>query len=178
VLRVRYEAFVRVIERQKSGRLHYHLLVVLPFDARTGVCFEKFGENDYRSASPQLRSEWAYWRRTAKLYRFGRTELMPIRSTEEGIARYVGKYISKHHAVRKPEDRGVRLVEYSRGARLATTRYSWATDGAREWRRKVGRLASLIAASKKRDCIDYHELSEILGPRWAHVHRDRILALE
>ena len=177
VLRVRYEAFVRVIERQKSGRLHYHLLVVLPFDARSGVSFDGFGDGDYRSASPELRAEWAFWRATAKRFRFGRTELMPIRSTEEAIGRYVGKYIGKHHAHRRPEDRGVRLVEYSRGARQATTKFAWATDGARSWRSKVRVFSLIVAARHGREAISFSELSLLLGPRWAHRHRDFIAAL-
>ncbi|WP_052678194.1 rolling circle replication-associated protein [Escherichia coli] len=36
VLRERYQADIRVVERQKSGRIHYHLLVVIGEDIRTG----------------------------------------------------------------------------------------------------------------------------------------------
>lgn len=177
VLAERYSAFLRVFERQKSGRIHYHLLVVLPFDARTGVDFEAFGRDDYRSASAELRSEWAYWRRTAKAYGFGRTELMPVRSTEEGIGRYVGKYISKHHAVRKPEDRGIRLVDYSTGARMARTRFGWCSDGGAQWRAKVRLFAQIMGERYRVKIETIADLGAALGPRWAHHYRDMIVQL-
>lgn len=178
VLRVRYPlGFVRVFERQKSGRIHYHLLVVLPEDVRTGVDFDAFGRGDYRSASAYLRGEWSYWRKSAKAYGFGRTELMPVRSTEEGIGRYVGKYIGKHHAARKEEDKGVRLVEYSRGARTATTRFGWSSDNAAEWRAKVRLFAQITAARLGVEINDLADLTSYLGPRWAYHHREFIFSL-
>ena len=94
VLRDRYADYIRIWERTKKGRIHYHLLVVLPEDIRTGFSFVEAEFGVYTSAPKALRSEWAFWRSTAKEYGFGRTELLPIRSTAEGIARYVGKYIS------------------------------------------------------------------------------------
>lgn len=177
VLSKRYEAFLRVLERQKSGRIHYHLLVVLPFDARTGVDFEAFGRGEYQSASTLLRSEWAFWRRTSKAYRFGRTELMPVRSTEEGIGRYVGKYISKHHAARKIEDKGVRLVEYSTGARMARTRFGWCSDNAAEWRAKVRVFAQIMGERYGVTISAIEDLTAALGPRWAYHWREFIASL-
>src|SRR6202035_3537083 len=44
VLRDRYAAAIRVIERQKSGRIHYHLLVAMADDIRTGADFDAFAE--------------------------------------------------------------------------------------------------------------------------------------
>lgn len=178
VLRERYgEGFIRVFERQKSGRIHYHLLVVLGQDVRTGVDFEHFGQGDYRTASAYLRSEWAFWRKTAKAYGFGRTELMPIRSTEEGIGRYVGKYIGKHHAVRKEEDKGVRLVDYSRGGRTATTRFGWSTENAAHWRAKVRLFAQIMQARLRVPIEGMEDLTPALGPRWAYYYRDFIYSL-
>ena len=57
VLNDRYLAWLRVLERQKSGRIHYHLIVVLPVDIRSGVDFAAFASGDYRSAGPALRAE-------------------------------------------------------------------------------------------------------------------------
>ena len=50
VLNPRYLAWVRVFERQKSGRIHYHLIVILREDIKTGVDFAAFQARDYRSA--------------------------------------------------------------------------------------------------------------------------------
>lgn len=178
VLRQRYpNGYLRVLERQKSGRIHYHLLVVLGADIRSNVDFEAFGRKDYRSASPELRAEWAFWRRTAKAYGFGRTELMPVRSTEEGIGRYVGKYISKHHASRKIEDKGIRLVEYSKGARMARTRFGWCSDNAAQWRAKVRTFAQIISQRSDVRINEISDLSKHLGPRWAFHHREFIYSL-
>lgn len=177
VLSKRYEAFLRVLERHKSGRIHYHLLVVLPVDIRTGADFEALANRDYRTASPALRSEWAYWRKAAKAYGFGRTELMPVRSTEEGIGRYVGKYISKHHAARKIEDKGVRLVEYSTGARMARTRFGWCSDNAAEWRAKVRVFAQIMGERYGVTISAIEDLTAALGPRWAYHWREFIASL-
>ncbi|MDE4694551.1 hypothetical protein, partial [Klebsiella pneumoniae] len=35
----RYRAYIRVMEPMKSGRIHYHLLVALDSDIRTGFDF-------------------------------------------------------------------------------------------------------------------------------------------
>jgi hypothetical protein len=133
-------------------------------DVRSGVDFGGFARGDYRPAGLELRGEWAFWRRTAPLYRFGRTELLPIRSTEEGIGRYVGKYFCKHYAVRKPEDKGARLVGYSQGWRMATTRFSWSTPGAREWRRRL-RMFTFITAERYGVPATFAGLRQALRPR-------------
>ncbi len=177
VLRVRYPAFIRVLERQKSGRIHYHLLVVMDEDIRSGFDFDGVARHDYRSASSRLRAEWTFWRRTAKEYGFGRTELLPVKSTSEGIARYVGKYISKHLGARQEADKGLRLVEYSQGARMASTRFQFATKGAASWRRKLKLFASIVCKARSYPVPSMRALSELLGPRWAYAWREFILSL-
>ncbi|WP_429944846.1 rolling circle replication-associated protein, partial [Escherichia coli] len=114
VLSKRYRAYIRVMEPMKSGRIHYHLLVALHSDIRTGFDFPAVYRQEYSSANKAIRSEWSFWRKTAPKYGFGRTELMPVRSNSEGIGRYVGKYISKGIESRTEQFKGVRLVEYSR----------------------------------------------------------------
>ncbi len=177
VLRGRYKAYIRVLERQKSGRIHYHLLVVLDADIRTGFNFAAIANHDYRSAGPKLRAEWAFWRRTAKDYGFGRTELLPVKSTAEGIARYVGKYISKHLEARQEDDKGLRLVEYSQGARMASTRFQFATEGTASWRRKLKLFASMVCKARGYPAPSMQTLSTLLGPRWAYNWREFILSL-
>lgn len=177
VLRERYPAYIRVMERQRSGRIHYHLLVVMGSDIRTGFDFTAIARHDYRSAGPQLRKEWVFWRRTAKEYGFGRTELLPVKSTSEGIARYVGKYISKHLQARQDDDKGLRLVEYSQNARMASTRFQFATKGAASWRRKLKLFASMICKARGYPVPSMQALSKLLGPRWAYQWREFILSL-
>lgn len=177
VLSKRYPAFIRVFERQKSGRIHYHLLVVCSDDIRTGIDFEAVMRCDYRSAGEILRSEWAFWRQNAKKYGFGRTELLPIKSTTDGISKYVGKYIAKHISSRKLEDKGIRLVDYSKDARIATTCFTWVSPGGVEWRRKLKLFAEMVCIARGHPVVSMKVLSLLLGPRWAYRWRDFILSL-
>ena len=165
VLRGRYAEWIRVLERQKSRRVHYHLLVVLSEDVRTGANFAEFEAGVYRSANDKLRSEWAFWRKTAPNYRFGRTELLPVKSSDEAIAKYVGKYIAKHVGQRIEEDKGVRLVAYSRGANNSNCKFSWASPGAKNHRRKLAFVGKFLGYSPE----DYTAgFQRDFGSRWAY----------
>lgn len=178
VIKPRYSEYVGVMERQKSGRIHYHILVVLDGDIRTGFKFDQIKNRDYSSASPYLRSEWSFWRKTAPKYGFGRTELLPVKSNIEAMAKYVGKYISKHIDSRQADDKGVRLVRYSRGARAGTTRFQFQSPGSFEWRRKLATFAQIVQDRFPDEKIsELSDLSKVLGKRWAYHHRDFILNL-
>src|SRR6202795_3202703 len=174
VLKPRYGGAIRVMERQGSGRIHYHLLVNVGADIRTGFDFSAIKKQDYRSASPALRTEWAFWRRTAKLYGFGRTELLPVISTAEAVGRYVGKYISKHLSVRGERHLGVSLVSYS-GPRVATVKFAWADGRARDWRAGLGSLVRDLAATGRIDFASVDAMRRQFGKRWAWDWRDAIV---
>jgi hypothetical protein len=173
VLRPRYGEAIRVYERQKSGRIHYHLLVNVGADIRTGFEFASIKKHDYRSASPALRAEWAFWRRTSKLYGFGRTELLPVISSAEAVGRYVGKYISKHLAVREARDLGVRLVSYI-GPRVATVKFAWAGGKGLDWRIGLGALVRDLAAMGQIDFASTDAMRRQFGRRWAWEWKDII----
>ena len=161
----RYREWIRVLERQKSKRVHFHLLVVLSDDIRTGASFEEFEKGVYRSANGKLRSEWAFWRKAAPSYGFGRTELLPVKSSQEAIAKYVGKYVSKHVGQRIEEDKGVRLVAYSRGANNSNCKFSWASPGAKNHRRKLAFLGKALGYSPSTYA---EEFRRDFGSRWAY----------
>lgn len=176
VIKPRYREYVGCMERQKSGRIHYHLLVVLNSNIRTGFDFDALSQGNYKSASKNLRDEWLFWRNTAKKYRFGRTELLPVKTNIEAMAKYVGKYISKHLVCRVEEDKGARLVRYSRGARAGTTRFMFKSEGSEAWRRKVAVFAQMIQEIHPEQRVsNLDDLTRVLGPRWAYNHRDLIL---
>ena len=172
VLTARYGESICVLERMKSGRIHFHLLVVLGDDIRTGFNFDQAANGDYSSANAALRSEWAFWRRTAKLYGFGRTELLPVKSNEEGLSKYVGKYIAKHVGAREMRDKGVRLVRYSSGASIGSNAFAFVSHRGRLWRHQVSKFAA------KHGCADFADLSARFGKRWAYSHRADIMAIE
>lgn len=175
VLRKRYVEHLRVFERQKSGRIHYHLLVALHDDIRTGCDFEAFARGEYRSAPAALRAEWSFWRRTAKEYGFGRTELLPVRSSTEAIGRYVGKYIGKHLEARESRDKGVRLVTYS-CAKVANTRFAWISPGAATWRRHLGAWITMLHEVGAIRHPTMAAVADRFGPRWAYHWKDCILS--
>jgi hypothetical protein len=169
VIKLRYRRAIGVWERQKSGRIHFHLVVVIGKDIRTGFDFQACERRDYRSANQALRAEWAFWRKTAPAYRFGRTEVLPVKSNKEGIARYVGKYVSKHISQREERDKGARVVRfigYGPGQRKVGARFSWATEGGWIWRHKV-------AAFCKSHGLTFDQLQAI--PRWAYWFQGAIL---
>jgi len=178
IIKPRYKEYLGVFERQKSGRIHYHFLVVLHGDIRTGVDLEEFENGVYKSASPYLRSEWTFWRTTAKKYGFGRTELLPVKTNAEAMAKYVGKYIAKHTENRDHQDKGIRLVRFSRGARCGTTRFSFLSKGSTEWRRKCATFAVIVQAHFPDTPInDISDFSKVLGKKWAFKNREFILDL-
>lgn len=177
VIKPRYLDYLGVFERQKSGRIHYHLLVALHHDIRSGFDFDSAAAGDYKTASRYMRDEWRFWRRTANKYGFGRTELMPIKSTTEAISRYVGKYISKHITQRALDDKGVRLVRYSRGVRAGTCHFQFLTPGSAEWRAKVALFAEIVQVSTGQKVGTLDDLASICGKRWAHHQRDFIAGL-
>ena len=192
VLKPRYTDYVGVFERTKTGRIHYHLLVSLPFDIKTGFDFKQIADTSlsrsvrYSSASKELKAEWAFLRKTVVKYGFGpRVELMPVKTNIEAIKFYVGKYIGKslkasHEAKNASHgysDKGVRLVRYSKGARAGTTRFAWASSGASSWRNSVEFFAEIISRHYEKPVSNVDDLSDILGFRWAYKYRDYILKI-
>jgi hypothetical protein len=162
---------VGTFEQQKRGAWHLHVLVILPYDIREGVNFEEFAQRRYKSASPYLRSVWRDLRGACMRYGFGRHELMPVKSNAEAMARYIGKYISKHIGQRDDDAKGKRLITYSRGWIRNNMRFSWNTEGAKEWRAKVHLLGLVLK------CGDLDDLEERLGPKWCYRYQREILEI-
>lgn len=175
VLSKRYAETIVALERHRSGGIHFHCVLVMPCDIRTGVDFGKLQELCDRGSrvkhsewveagvGENLFSEWAFWRKTAKRYGFGRTELLPIKSNAEAIATYVGGYIAKHIDQREKRDKGVRLVRYSRQAARATARFAWKSPGSDNFRRKLRWLCEGIGCTPK----NYRAVfREHFGEKW------------
>lgn len=159
-------------EQQKRGAWHLHILVILPYDIRQGVDFAELEEGRYRSASPYLRSVWRELRGACLRYGFGRHELLPVKSNAEAMARYVGKYVSKHIGQRDEEAQGKRLVTSSQGWVKNSVRFAWNTTGAKEWRRKVALFAAYAGVN------GFAGLYYKLGPNWAWKHLETIVNID
>jgi hypothetical protein len=150
-----------VKERQKRGAWHYHLLIDCQTDIRTGFNFEGIKIRDYSSACDGLRSYWSLLRSELPKFGFGRSELLPVMSNSEGLARYVGKYISKHVGSRSEEDKGVRLFSCSKGFKSANVNFAWNSVGSWLWRMKVKEFAKGFGIR------EYDDIKKKMGNKWA-----------
>jgi hypothetical protein len=186
VLRRRYVDYIAVFERQQSGAIHYHLLVLLPFDCRTGFNFERLKAAAHVETKQkgfwallypthhEMLGEWAFWRKTCRAYKFGRHELLPVKSTAQAIGRYLGKYLSKHMNSRREEDKGVRLVRYAQGgSRQYWPRRSSITGLAWLWRKKLEIFCCQLGLVKS-----FEALASRFGPKWAYKLRVRVMAID
>lgn len=168
----------RVIEPQRRGAIHWHLLIALGVDIRTGVDFDAFNRGDYRSAGCALRGFWSRLRESAERYGFGRCEIMPIKSEKwEAAARYVGKYISKgirrevfeFECEQKARPLHSRRVGYSAGGwRVANLHFSWL-DSGEPYRRAVEWWALSNGIET------YEEIKTVFGKRWAWRNKKGII---
>lgn len=164
--------WIGCFEQQSRGAWHLHILVILPYDIRTGVDFEAFAQGHYKSGSPYLRSVWRELRGACIRYGFGRHELLPIKSNAEGMARYIGKYVSKHMGQREESAKGKRLVTSSQGWAKNSINFAWFTEGSREWRRKVEKFARIMG------CEDLGDLCDKFGSSWAFKYIDSIYDID
>ena len=160
VLRDLFVEYICVVENQKRGAIHYHLVVVCKEDIRTGVSFDEIATGRYASASPELRQLWKELREIMPKYGFGRSELLPVKSTVSGICNYVGKYLTKASAYRDKHMKGACLIRYSTGWRVARVNFAWHSSGAKEWRRK------LQVFGEATGCSELSELKKVHGRYW------------
>ena len=185
-------SFIRVLEPQKQGRPHYHLLIAVPWDTRPDsfdweafdACqqerkangptarFRELRARYKASAAPELVAMWALLRKVLPRYGLGRAELLPLRKGKEAISEYVGKYLEAGLVLRRHSWKGCRRVEFDRRAKnawLACSRvFAWHSPGAIAWRARVGEIAAAIGV---------HDMAGIrrkLGRKWAYRLREAI----
>src|ERR1035437_1719500 len=185
-------SFIRVLEPQKQGRPHYHLLVAVPWDTRPDafdwaafdgaqaerktngptVLFRELRARYKASAAPELVALWARLRKVLPRYGLGRSELLPVRKGEAAIAAYVGKYLEGGLVIKKHSWKGCRRVEYDRRAKvdwIARSRgFAWDSPGAVLWRSRVGEVGAVLGGQ------DTDGIKRKVGPKWAYRLRDTI----
>ena len=199
VIRPRYgNRYIAVMERHKSGAIHFHFILWLEKDVRTGFdwtlaeqAYQAQKQKQYARAGKLwvaaaekavngdfLRKQWNFWRGLQKRYRWiGRCEMLPVKSTAEAIAKYTGSYIGKHMQHRRPEDKGVKLVRYGKGMRRAKSRLAFNSPRARIYRRKLAAFAAqphIALAGVK----EYGDMKRVFGKRWGYHLMPSILAME
>lgn len=175
----------KVVETQKRGAIHYHCLVHIGQDIRTGFNWESFKKSALayqakdrkegraqtkiyaQSAKSHLRHLWGYMRTKAESHGFGRSELMPIQYPNN-IGSYLGKYLNKDDENREkgkndPWMEKVRKISYGRKFRKqVSANFSWVNGKGAEWRRRL------------KDWADYRgfkntdEIKAIYGKNWSY----------
>jgi hypothetical protein len=185
----RFACGVTVTERHKNGGIHFHLAVACGEDIHGQIdfdaCFPPKDDKgkpryapDYSTANAAIKREWAFWRRTAKKYGFGRHQLQPMKSNGEALGRYLGKYLSKDWDARLPEDKGARCVRYfghwsketnRKGERKKAppnkARFGWLTTRARIWREMLKQVVTVLNYNGAE--LTEENIKDKLGHRWA-----------
>jgi len=185
-------SYIRVLEPQKQGRPHYHLLVAVEWDTQpdrfdweafdgcqaerrthgTTTLFRELRTQYKSSAAPELVCMWSLLRKVLPRYGLGRSELLPLRKGKEAISEYVGKYLEAGLTLRKHSWKGCRRVEFDRRAKgrwVSCCRpFAWHSIGAMIWRNRVGEVACALGVS------DMDGIKRKLGSRWAYRMRDAI----
>jgi len=162
-----YAGGIKVLERGgKNGRVHFHLLLDAGADVRTGANFAEIDAKNIQSLNAACRAEYSWLRNNAHRYGFGKVvNSFPIKTTKDGISRYVSKYIKKHLTQRRFEDKRARLCSYWGTARknriCCSLKFSWAGIGGWLFRAKLAGL------SKLNGIRDQDGWADRFGPRWA-----------
>jgi hypothetical protein len=188
VLSTRFVCCIAVSERQWRGALHFHLIVVTKSflgtasDAGWAKQAQTWWQCGHRKEAMRMRSahvcqslrdEWAFWRKIAPRYGFGRCEILPVMSDAEAVGKYCGKYVESNIRNRIPTDKGVRRVSYInfKGRRTHRPNFAWNSPGARAWRQEVAKFAW---ANR---CRDTDDLRAKFGRRWCYKFRGLLLGL-
>lgn len=191
LLSLEFVDFITVLEFQKNGRPHFHLVVVCKEDIRTGFNWEHYdavrawkkegkkGLKPIGSLNPTIAlvNLWAKLREKLPLYGLAQkgekafVELTPIKSTAEAIGYYVGGYVTKSLGNRKPEHKGARFVRYSQNCpRIFRGAWAWNNVNSWLWRAKLRTWAN------HHGCDTMEKVPCIFGPRWAYHHKAEILS--
>lgn len=171
VLSPRYVRCICVSERQRRGAWHFHLVVVTKSILGTATDAWWAERSAWANCSDTLRAEWKFWREIAPKYGFGRTEMLPVKSTTEAVGHYVGKYVESNIMNRRSEDKGVRRVSYInfKGSRTFRPNFAWNSPGARRWRYAVAQFAM------ENCCVDTKQMTRKFGSRWCYKFRGILL---
>ncbi len=171
--------YVWVQERHQSGGIHFHVLLTLPFDCRTGsdvnvlLNWKEINANpftrDYakdclRFLNEDLRQEVVELRELLPNYGIGRFDILPILTDADSVIAYLTKGISRHLSVRHPEDKGARLWGCSSNVRVcAANSFSFYSPCTTKRRKQV----ALWAESK--GLQDIEQTRRTVGRHWYWV---------
>jgi len=201
-LRHHVTEYVAAVERQNRGALHYHLVIALPYDVRSGFDFEfcaqanaarKAGDDAtfrrlqriaFATANHALRNWWKLVRENAQSHGFGRCETLPILSNSAALCRYVGSYVSSEAANRQLRDKGLRTIRYGLKKVVHTFQYGELAGQTHkvslrpaairyQWREGNGQVWRNGCACLAL-ILNLDDFTEALGKQWAWNWRREI----
>lgn len=168
-LRRRGREYLYVLEPQESGRIHYHLLIPVDFDAHEGTIVDAWKDrglfsDEFRdnSMNPRLRAESEWWKATASRYGFGRIEVAPIYSNAEAIRKYLTKQNWRHRHWPFEEKKSVRFWSCSTALRAGRSQFAWNSPGGQTCRARQREWAH------QQGCEAEEELPIKLGKNWGY----------
>ena len=188
-------AYIAVLEYQKRGAIHLHILVATGKDIQTGVKWYRDTKGVHRphveTLGQDIKDLFQILRERLPGYGFGEyVSIMPVRTIEGCVSQYISKYMWKGDP-NVPEDAGrCRRVRYgkSREWRVASQNRSWLYGRAWAWRKAVAKFARNKAEeyAERRQLgngeiehismdVTMRRMSLILGPRWAYKYREQII---
>lgn len=161
--------WVCVGEMQKRGVPHFHLVMRLPWDCRSGFDFSKPHPQKgmiEQGLDPRV---WEFYRALKRALRsagFGdMTHMQPVKGSAS-ICKYVAKYIGKddENALLSgvPWPKHSRRIRMSQGFRVvgAIGTFAWVNAG-REWRLFLSRVAAVLDA-------DEETFGRLVVPNWSY----------
>jgi hypothetical protein len=178
----KFQVLVKVIEPQKRGAVHYHLIVKTEKNIRGQIDWETYermgkesctkekrrlGKELAKTAEPHLVELWGWLRKKCKSTGFGRSELMPLKKPDH-VKNYIGKYLEKDmqdNSLKKGgKNHGMRMITYGRNApKVASKKFTWNSGHGCLYRHRLKYWA------KYRGIKDEQEMEELFGPRWSYV---------
>jgi len=174
--------YVWVQERHQSGGIHFHVLLTLPFDCRTGsdihtlLRWKEIEENAFACdrikdclpfLNDSLRDELIELRKILPRYGIGRFDILPILTDSESVIAYLKKGIRRHLSVRHVEDKGARLWGCSKNVHVcATQEFSLYTPFTTKLRKRIA------AWGKSHHLNDIDEARHKVGPHWFFIFRN------
>lgn len=185
-LRRRYVAGVRVTERgDKTGRLHFHLVIVMDQDVRTGFDFSKTTfKSENPTASQYFRCEHEAIKAALQKYGFGPVHWFePAKESLEALARYVAAYVAKNISKRLPGDKKARLWGcWGEVTRACSCQFARVTPNRWLWGQKVKIWAAshgFMEGEEMGQSFDVMDrLKSVFGARWCFHFQKDILAVD
>jgi hypothetical protein len=160
--------WAKVMQRQKDGAVHYHVIAVCRHDVRGDLTYDRKKKHWHGTPPPALRALWeTFSPEVMARYGFGVANILPVYD-EGGMGRYLARYVGREIGTRQKRDRGARLVQYSQSwVRTVQGPFCWWDFRSRRATKRAQEVATRFWGSWER-------MERDVGPQW-RFHLIRLL---